>query len=94
MQRFVRRMVDPTLPRYGSDLMTLQFELLHECCSLAFAAVVVKMGFPSVWPASAGRLLLTAGCCLTQFPEIPNVLIRRSIPIGLNKKCHNLVAVF
>jgi hypothetical protein len=31
------RMVDPTLPRYGTDLMTLQFELLPES-SLAFGA--------------------------------------------------------
>jgi hypothetical protein len=35
--RFVMRLVDPTLPRYSTDLMTLQFELLHES-SLAFAA--------------------------------------------------------
>jgi hypothetical protein len=38
-------------------------------------------------------LLLTA-CWLTQFSEIPNVLISRSMPIGLAKKRHNLVAVF
>jgi hypothetical protein len=35
--RFVMRLVDPTLPRHGTDLMSLQFELLHES-SLAFAA--------------------------------------------------------
>jgi hypothetical protein len=31
--RLVMRMVDPTLPRYGSDFMTLQLEWLHEADS-------------------------------------------------------------
>ncbi len=40
IRRFVMRMVDPTLPRYGTDLMTLQSELLHES-SLALASLIL-----------------------------------------------------
>ena len=40
-------------------------------------------------------LLLTAFCfLLTQFPEIPNVAIRRSIPLRLAKERHDVVTVF
>jgi hypothetical protein len=52
------RVVDPTLPRYGTDLMTLQNELLHTLCrwwdSRTWFALAcrldLKHGFPEFTP--------------------------------------------